>query len=62
MSDGYRIGLVLLALGFFVSSWTAEATLMPRLAQIIGHMRVRIQTNYRKKRRQYKKLLEEMGL
>lgn len=62
MSDYYRIGLVILAVGFFASSWMAETFVFPRVARIMGHMRVRIQTKYRKKRRQYKVLLEEMGL
>ncbi|KAJ6171641.1 hypothetical protein N7470_000708 [Penicillium chermesinum] len=62
MSDGYRIGLVVLAIGFFVSSWVAEMAVFPRLARVIGVIRTRMQPNYRKKRREYKVLLEGMGL
>jgi cation-transporting P-type ATPase 13A2 len=62
MSDNFRRWLFALAFGSFALSWTAETAVFPRLARIIGHARVRLQPNYRKKRRQYKVLLEEMRL
>ncbi|KAJ5641572.1 hypothetical protein N7490_005572 [Penicillium lividum] len=62
MSDSYRGWILALALGMFALSWSAEVTVFPRLARIIGHTRTRLQPNYRKKRRQYKVLLEGMGL
>lgn len=62
MSDNYRGWLLALAFGAFALSWAAETTVFPRLARIIGHARVRLQPNYRKKRRQYKVFLEEMRL
>lgn len=62
MSNGFRGWLLALALGAFVLSWMAEGVVFPRLARIMGHARARLQPNYRKKRRQYKVLLEEMRL
>ncbi|KAJ6096783.1 cation-transporting ATPase [Penicillium sp. IBT 16267x] len=61
MSDTYRGWILALALGMFALSWSAEVTMFPQLARIIGHARTRLQPNYRKKRRQYKVLLEGMG-
>ena len=62
MSDGYRSWLMAFALGMFALSWGAEVYAFPRLARIIGHARARLQPTYRKKRRLYKVLLEEMRL
>jgi cation-transporting ATPase 13A3/4/5 len=62
MSDGFRSWLVALALGVFALAWMAEKNLFPRLAQILGHTRARLQPNYQKKRRMYKVLLEEMRM
>ncbi|KAJ5757043.1 uncharacterized protein N7511_007225 [Penicillium nucicola] len=62
MSDGFRSWLVALALGVFALAWIAEKNIFPRLAQMIGHARVRLQPNYHKKRRMYKVLLEEMRM
>ncbi|KAJ5953419.1 hypothetical protein N7454_000315 [Penicillium verhagenii] len=62
MSDNYRGWILALALGMFILAWSAEVKVFPRLARIIGHARTRLQPNYRKKRRQYKVLLEGMGL
>ncbi|KAJ5792184.1 uncharacterized protein N7503_008162 [Penicillium pulvis] len=62
MSDTYRGCILALALGMFALAWSAEVTVFPRLARIIGHARTRLQPSYRKKRRQYKVLLEGMGL
>lgn len=61
MSDTYRGWVLALALGMFALAWSAEVTVFPRLARIIGHARTRLQPSYRKKRRQYKVLLEGMG-
>jgi cation-transporting ATPase 13A3/4/5 len=60
MSDGFRTWLIALALGVFALAWIAEKNIFPRLAQILGHARARLQPNYRKKRSMYKVLLEEM--
>lgn len=62
MSDGFRSWLVALAFGIFFLAWIAEKNILPRVAQMIGVIRARLQTDYRKKRRMYKILLEEMGM
>lgn len=62
MSDGYRIWILAFAFGAFALSWMAEAVAFPRLARFLGHARARLQPNFRKKRRQYKVLLEEMRM
>ncbi|KAJ5584088.1 uncharacterized protein N7459_003888 [Penicillium hispanicum] len=62
MSDGFRGWLLVLALGIFMLSWVAEVTIFPRLARVLGQARARLQPSYRKKRRQYKVLLEELRL
>lgn len=62
MSDGFRTWLLALAVGIFGLSWVAEKNIFPRLAQMLGHARARLQPNYRKKRRMYKVLLEELRL
>lgn len=60
MSDSFRSCVVALAFGAFALAWTAETIAFPRLARILGHLRTRLQPNFRKKRRQYKVLLEQM--
>lgn len=62
MSDGFRGWLVVLALGMFLVAWSAESIVFPQLARMLGHIRPRLQPAFRKKRRQYKVLLEEMRL
>ncbi|KAJ5095152.1 cation-transporting ATPase [Penicillium argentinense] len=62
MSDGFRSWVVVLALGMFSVAWMAESIIFPRLAHILGHVRARLQPTFRKKRRQYKVLMEEMRL
>ncbi|KAJ5048337.1 hypothetical protein NUH16_006835 [Penicillium rubens] len=62
MSDVFRCWLLALAFGIFVLSWTAEKNIFPRVAQMLGHARARLQPNYRKKRKMYKVLLEALRL
>jgi cation-transporting ATPase 13A2 len=62
MSDGFRSWLVALAFGVFFLAWIAEKNVFPRVAQILGHARARLQPGYRKKRRMYKVLMEEMRM
>jgi cation-transporting ATPase 13A2 len=62
MSDGFRSWLLALAIGILILSWIAEKNIFPRVAQMLGHARARLQPNYRKKRRMYKVLLEELRL
>jgi len=62
MSDEYRIWILMFAFGAFGLSWMAEAVVFPRLARLLGHARARLQPDFRKQRRKYKVLLEEMRL
>jgi cation-transporting ATPase 13A3/4/5 len=62
MSDVFRCWLLALAFGIFVLSWTAEKNIFPRVAQMLGHARARLQPNYRKKRKMYKVLSEALRL
>ncbi|KAJ5502001.1 ATPase P-type K/Mg/Cd/Cu/Zn/Na/Ca/Na/H-transporter [Penicillium fimorum] len=62
MSDPFKTWLIALAFGIFVLSWTAEKNIFPRVAQMLGHARARLQPTYRKKRKMYKVLLEALRL
>lgn len=62
MSDVFKLWLLALASGIFVLSWTAEKNIFPRVAQMLGHARARLQPHYRKKRKMYKVLLEALRL
>lgn len=62
MSDVFKLWLLALASGIFVLSWTAEKNIFPRVAQMLGHARARLQPHYRKKRKMYKVLLEALSL
>ncbi|KAJ5501698.1 ATPase P-type K/Mg/Cd/Cu/Zn/Na/Ca/Na/H-transporter [Penicillium expansum] len=62
MSDVFKLWLLALASGIFVLSWTAEKNIFPRVAQMLGHTRARLQPHYRKKRKMYKVLLEALRL
>ncbi|KAE8348877.1 hypothetical protein BDV28DRAFT_164004 [Aspergillus coremiiformis] len=60
LSKGFTISLFALAVGSFVFSWIAERALFPKLARVLGRAYILLQPGHRKKRRQYKVLLEEM--
>ena len=60
LSNGFAISLLLLAIGGFLASWLAECELFPKLARMLGHVYPLLKPGYRKQRRRYKVLLEEM--
>ena len=62
MSDGFKGWLLALSLGAFSVAWIAEKNVFPYLARFLGDANTRLRPNYRKKRREYKVLREEMGL
>ncbi|CAG8392173.1 unnamed protein product [Penicillium salamii] len=62
MSDAFRSWVLALAFGVFLFAWIAEKNIFPRVAQMLGLARARLQPGYRKKRRMYKVLLEEMRM
>ncbi|KAJ5610075.1 hypothetical protein N7510_006794 [Penicillium lagena] len=62
MSDGFKGWLLALALGAFFVAWIAERNIFPYLARFLGYANTRLRPSYRKKRREYKILREEMGM
>lgn len=61
MSSDYKAFLFALAIGVFLISWIAEKNIFHRLARVLGKTYTRLWPRYRKQRRQYKVLLEEMA-
>jgi cation-transporting ATPase 13A3/4/5 len=62
MSGNYKAFLFVLAICGFAVSWIAECRFFPTLARGIGKALVRLRPHRTKRRRQYKVLLEEMGM
>ncbi|KAI9850692.1 MAG: hypothetical protein M1838_005256 [Thelocarpon superellum] len=62
MSMRFRTVLLLLALAGFACSWAGERTYFPRLAKWIGQATQWLYPKYRRKRKLYKLLQEEMRL
>lgn len=60
LSSNFKTWLLVLAIGSFLLSWTAERQLFPRLARILGRVYMLLRPGHRKRRRQYKVLLENM--
>lgn len=60
LSPGFEISLLFLALGGFAVSWMAERRYFPSLARMLGHINPYLKPDYRKQRRRYKMLREEM--
>ena len=60
MSADFACWLLALAVGNFVLCWLAEKVFFLRLAQGLGRLYTYLRPAYRKQRRQYKMLLDEM--
>lgn len=60
LSSGFASWMLALAIGSFFFSWLAERMFFPRLARILGQAYTYLRPAYRKQRRQYKVLLDEM--
>lgn len=60
LSGSFKIWLTAFALGSFLLSWVAERKLFPRLARVLRRVYLLLRPGYRKRRRQYKVLLEDM--
>lgn len=60
MSSKFKVFLFAFAIGVFLISWVAEKHLFYRTARVLGKAYTRLWPRYRKQRRQYKVLLEEM--
>ena len=59
LSSNFKTWLLVLAIGSFLLSWTAERQLFPHLARILGKVYMLLRPGHRKRRRQYKVLLED---
>lgn len=62
MSMGFKVFLLVLAMGGFVFAWLAERRFFPWLAAFIGKAHNFCRPGHRKKRKQYKLLLEKMRI
>ncbi|KAJ9203835.1 hypothetical protein DTO164E3_2189 [Paecilomyces variotii] len=60
MSLKFKGCILALAIGQFLLSWIAEKRIFPALAQGLWRVYLRLRPNYRKPRRQYKVVLEQM--
>ncbi|KAL4806028.1 hypothetical protein BDV18DRAFT_140397 [Aspergillus unguis] len=61
LSKPFEVWLLGLVLGSFLFAWLSERELFPRLARIIGRLRLLMRPGHQKQRRRYKILLEEMN-
>lgn len=62
MSMSWRVFILVLATGGFAVSYSAERLLFPRLAKWIGKANERWRPAHRKKRKEYKLVLESMRI
>lgn len=62
MSTGFKIFLLVLGLGNFVVAYIGEKFVLPGVAKWIGHVKVKINPKWRKKRKEYKLIAEGMRL
>lgn len=60
LSGSFEAWLFALAIGGFIFSWVAEREIFPRLARVLGKALLQLRPQYRKQRRQYKMVLEDM--
>jgi len=62
MSVSFRIFILVLAIGGFCISYTSERMLFPHMAKWIGQANARLRPGHRKKRKEYKLVLESMRI
>ena len=62
MSLDFKAFLLVLALGGFACSWIAERKVFLWLARVLGKIHDKLWPHRRKKRKEYKLLLEEMRM
>lgn len=60
ISTNFKIFLIVLALGGFLCSYTAEKYLFPPLAKLIARLKKTLRPNNPKKRKEYKLIQESM--
>lgn len=62
MSVDFEVFVLLLALGGFVCAWIAERRMFLWLARLLGKLHDKLWPHRRKKRKEYKRVLEEMRM
>lgn len=62
MSYSFRFFLLVLSLGGFALSYVSERILLPELARFVGIARAKLRPLHRKKRKEYKIVLEGMRI
>lgn len=62
MSVNFEVFVLLLALGGFACAWIAERRVFLWLARLLGKLRDKLWPHRRKKRKEYKRILEEMQM
>ena len=60
ISSSFKVFLLALAAGWFACSYGAEKFLFPELARWIGRLKMRLWPTRRKKRKEYKTVVENM--
>lgn len=62
MSVNFEVFVLLLALGGFACAWIAERRVFLWLARLLGKLHDKLWPHRRKKRKEYKRILEEMRM
>lgn len=62
MSFSYKMFILILAVASFAISYFSEMLIFPRLAALIGKAREKLSKGNRKKRKEYKLVLESMRM
>lgn len=62
LSVNFEVFMLLLALGGFACAWIAERRVFLWLARLLGKLHDKLWPHRRKKRKEYKRILEEMRM
>lgn len=62
MSVNFEVFVLLLALGGFACAWIAERRVFLWLARLLGKLHDKLWPHRRKKRKEYKRILEDMRM
>ena len=62
MSNGFKVFIIALAMGGFVCAYGSERFVLPTLAKFVGRTKDRLFPKRRKKRKEYKLILESMQI
>ncbi|KAI9714775.1 MAG: hypothetical protein M1820_000064 [Bogoriella megaspora] len=61
LSTNFKVFLLILAIGWFACAYSAEKFLFPVMARWIGHVKAALRPKRRKKRKEYKVVIENMS-